>query len=253
MFVLAGGRRTGSTLLQRLLISTGEIMIWGEHDGTLMRHLNGIMTEMVEWNAVNAKDQLKKFIASGYNNWIPNVNPRSGDFVPATRGYFRNLFGRTARTLDYPRWGFKEVCYGAEAALWLEKLFPEASFVLLVRHPRDCLLSLKATRWGGKHLQGGPEDFLSKWATLSRELMEVNSKLRQSALFRYEDLVADPEKGVAGIAKVTGIAEEKFRTSEVFGAVLFGSKDEGVRLEPSDLTALEQPDVKRIMELFGYI
>ena len=47
VFILSSAGRTGSTLLQRLLISTRDIMVWGEHDGAMVAAAGQFHDEIV--------------------------------------------------------------------------------------------------------------------------------------------------------------------------------------------------------------
>jgi hypothetical protein len=51
VFVLSAGGRTGSTLVQRLFISTKQILVWGEHNGLLVRGLGEVTRGMANWSA----------------------------------------------------------------------------------------------------------------------------------------------------------------------------------------------------------
>ena len=87
MFVLAGGARVGSTLLQRLLISNGEIMIWGEHGGLLLAGLQRMVSWMARWIEREGRQHWEVFRKEGWNNWIPNVTPPLEATVSGARRY----------------------------------------------------------------------------------------------------------------------------------------------------------------------
>jgi hypothetical protein len=115
--VLAAGGRTGSTLLQRLLISTGEIMIWGEHGGLLLDALQRFVYGMREWIDIAGGRQLAQFAQQGWNSWIPNINPAHEAFLEGARAALWQSLAVPAARLGFPRWGFKEIRYNVAAVL----------------------------------------------------------------------------------------------------------------------------------------
>lgn len=256
VFVLAGGRRTGSTLVQRLLISSGKIMIWGEHDGVLVRHLYQLAAGMQQWlkSGVGALRQLQEFRQQGYNCWIPNMCPPMNHFEDGCRALLEQSLGAPARAMGYERWGFKEVRYGAGAARFLQALYPEAGFVLLVRDPRSCLHSIKATQWGDRvALQEGPLPFLKEWARISGELADLQPKLKRAVLVRYEDVLAQSAPALEGIAKVAGIPLPEIKVADVLGYREGGPRKRvQVEFSPGDEEALRHPDVVRVAARLGY-
>jgi hypothetical protein len=255
VFVLAGGQRAGSTLVQRLLIGTGEVMIWGEHDGLLVPHLHRIAAGMQRWlnETSDAPHQFMQFRKHGHNAWIPNISPAMPAYLLACSAFLRAALGEPARQLGYSRWGFKEVRYGMREALFLQALHPDARFVLLVRDPHDCLRSIKATAWGpGASLQQGPGPFLLNWARLSRELSEARPRLKKAVLIRYEDLVGNPGETLSQIAEACGVSDARLKQSDALGRVERGPAGPLSELNNDDLAALAHPDVARAAEDLGY-
>jgi len=256
VFLLAGGGRTGSTMLQRLILSTRQVLIWGEHGGKVIKHLQEIIGDMKIW----LKDegslggfQQKQFLEKGHNAWIPNMNPSIDNFYHGCRELLQESLGRSAKELGYQRWGFKEIRYGYHETLFLQELFPDACFIIIVRNPIDCLRSIKSTNWYSKeHVFGGnPLRFLSAWAKLSSELYEVRPRLNTSLFLRYEDITDDPESAVANIAEITGINKELFN-QEIFKKKIRGAKRLPPMLEENDFIALHDLVVRGAAEELGY-
>ena len=68
LFVLSSGQRCGSTLIQRLLNSNHDILIWGEQHG----YLNGFLREyraFLEWESEYSHHR-KTFLQNGYDNFF---------------------------------------------------------------------------------------------------------------------------------------------------------------------------------------
>jgi hypothetical protein len=255
VFVLAGGRRTGSTLIQRLLISSGEVMIWGEHDGIVLRHLFNLLRGMQGWyrSGAGAQKQFVKFRRQGYNAWIPNMNPPFGHFNNACRAFLDQALGEPARAMSYPRWGFKEVLYGAGGAQFLQNLYPGASFILVIRDPESCLRSIKGTAWGDRRvLKDGPLPFMESWAKLSEELFKIAPKLKNATVIRYEDVLTDTAPTIRKLAAVTGIPVDKFKVTDVLAHRDGGPGGEVREFDEADRKALKHAAVRRVAKLLGY-
>ncbi|MEO0562803.1 MAG: hypothetical protein AAF125_11860, partial [Chloroflexota bacterium] len=105
IILLASGQRTGSTLLQRFLVSNDNVMIWGEHDGVF----DGIYRSydrLYEWDAMFAH-QLETFRIKGFNNFIPNMIPGVEVIQASQRAMLEVLYRDTAYALGREVWGFK--------------------------------------------------------------------------------------------------------------------------------------------------
>jgi len=255
VFVLGGGGRTGSTLVQRLLISTGEIMIWGEHAGILLEGLHRIVAGMDEWISQRAACHLEQFHQQGWNAWIPNVNPRHEAFVAGARAALLEALAVPARQMGYRRWGFKEIRYNGSAVSLLRILFPDAPIVVLVRHPADALRSIKVTAWYEKDHGARPESFLAAWALSSSSLAASASKFNGVLVLRYEDLVGDPDRFVGTIAKHVGIDVDRFDRAAIATRLRGGPgapMPEPAALDTRDRAALAAPSVQQAAATLGY-
>lgn len=251
IFVLAGGGRTGSTLVQRLFISTNHVLIWGEQRGAVISALRDLMKTTEIWREGDARGQYERFREHGYNQFIPNMIPDSNAFLHGCRSFLAGCFATAAQSLGYARWGFKEIRHGEDDALFLRALFPECTFIFLVRHPAACLQSIKATSWYETGFAKDPKVFLDRWSTLSGELEAASCKQPRSALVRYEDLVSDPECVLARLAAVTDIPAEAF-DREVFDHVKRGTQRPPAALTQEDFDALASPNVTAVAKSLGY-
>jgi len=263
VFVLAGGARTGSTLLQRMLISTGEIMIWGEHGGLLLDGLQRMVAGMAQWNEAEGTRHLERFTSDGWNRWIPNVNPPHEAFVEGARAALMRSLAVPAAELGYPRWGFKEIRYTGGAVELLKMLFPNAAIIVLVRNPEAVLRSIKSTAFYEKDYQSRPEVFLSRWATVSLSLARTCLAGSSVRLWRFEDIVADPEAAIASLAAHVAIDAGRFdraaietRIRGVPGAVQSNRNAEpdadAISLDQRDRAALAAAEVRDVAAQLGY-
>lgn len=144
IFILSFCWRTGSTLLQRSINSTGEALLWGEPHvvSTLcngLRKLRELSNETV-W----ARNQISD---SGWeSSWAPTVQPEEEYIDEASRSLFYNLYGRSSEDMGIARWGFKEVRPdAANNARFLKRIFPNCKIVFHYRNPIDVYSSVSKT------------------------------------------------------------------------------------------------------------
>ena len=141
-----------------MLISTGEIMIWGEHGGLLLDGLQRMVAGMAQWIEAEGARHFERFTSEGWNRWIPNVNPPHEAFVEGARAALLRSLAVPAAELGYPRWGFKEIRYTAGAVELLKMLFPDAPIIVLVLQLlRQRCAQSKAPRFTKKTDQSRPE------------------------------------------------------------------------------------------------
>lgn len=252
VFLLAGGGRTGSTLLQRLILSTRQVLVWGEHGGMLLPNLRKLAAQAHSWiEEANGYRMLDEFKADSHNAWVPNLNPEPASLRSASRAFLEQYLGASARKLGYARWGFKEIRYGAEDVRMLQTLFPRASFVFLVRNPLSCLRSIKATQWYAKDHNASPVAFLEEWSRLSGSLAGIYPECRRACLVRYEDAIDDPSATAQAIAQTIDVPVEAFDLS-VFERRLRGKAASPATLDAQDWLALKAPSVVSVAEKLGY-
>jgi hypothetical protein len=193
VFVFAAGWRSGSTLVQRMLMR--QCMIWGEPFGraTLIDSLSHpLQTFTDNWppDAVfrNLQESAKEELT---REWIANLYPPPDALLNAHVGYVTTLYRAPAQELGYARWGFKEVRLTYEHAIYLKWLFPKAKFVFLYRNPYACyrsFQSLKAAyvRWPDQPINS-PETFGQHWVRLAQGFVSHHRDV-DGIILKYEDL-----------------------------------------------------------------
>lgn len=202
VFLFSSAWRSGSTLLQRFITATGEVLVWGETGGAL----NSMAEAVGGWEQITA-DSSRRFagalggkgeaayqalIASPKTEhaglWIANVSPPYADILADLRQMFDTLYGQRANELGYPRYGFKETRCGLDTARQLRKIFPGARFVFLVRNPFDVILSIKRRNWMGRPAGHDTlRHYAEHWRRHTQEFRQADFGLT----LRYEDFVAD--------------------------------------------------------------
>lgn len=155
IFLLANGWRTGSTLLQRILVTDQRLLLWGEPFGEMafISSLAESLTRLSTFPNLKqrfATDDLissAETAASMAKSWIATLFPAGDALRSSLRGLLSGWFQTPAVDRGFSRWGFKEVRLGATEATLLHWLYPNAKFVILSRHPFDCYRSLADSGW----------------------------------------------------------------------------------------------------------
>lgn len=196
VFVLAAGWRTGSTLLQRLVASSEEVMMWGEPYGRA-----GLIPAMTR-SAMALRPATAH--AEGWpqagcfpsehgpvsNGWIANQYPPPAAFKAGFHAQLDALLAQPAKNRGFARWGLKEVRLHGMDAQFLNWMYPQARFLFHIRNPWDAWASAKGTcwwlRWPDQKIETAGE-FANHWKRLVQSYLEWPAN--NGMLVRYEDLV----------------------------------------------------------------
>lgn len=225
IFLLSAGWRSGSTMLQRLLMSDPQVLIWGEpyDECGLVQALAGSM------RAFRPGWPPQDYFHDGTppqqltGEWIANLFPSLQDWRHSQRVLFDTLFAEPARRAGTPRWGLKEVRLGAEHCHYLRWLYPHARFVLLVRDPLEAYRSY--SRYGRSWYDTFPDvpvftptAFGAHWRVLADGFLREAAAL-QALVVRYEDLVGgsfspDALEAYLGIRVDRAVLSQKVGSSE---------------------------------------
>ncbi len=205
--MLAAAWRSGSTLLQRLVMSSGEAFLWGEpyHQCSYVQRMADSLRAFGEdWPAPTVMHEPRANGAVTYDDaWVANLFPAVPHLVGAHRAFFRRLYATPVYDGGYTRWGFKEVRLGIEHARYLRLLFPGARFLFLVRDPYKSYRSYRMfqtwyDRWPDRPIETA-RDFGAYWQTLAGGFVDEHDALG-APLVRYEELTRGGAQGIAPLA-----------------------------------------------------
>jgi len=195
IFILGTGR-CGSTLLQKILNSVDDVMIYGEH--------GGFLRQIAEAYFLNLEDKkIEKYIMSqnvagedptsvfeslkdpqlwsAWMNWY-NRETVKKNFRCFTESCFNPFaLGRKVH------WGFKEIRYGLNDRVpeMLAGLYPEGRFIFMVRHPVDVVASKISAR-----MSDGIETDAHCWVDQNTNFLDFyRLNQERSIIVRYEDLI----------------------------------------------------------------
>jgi hypothetical protein len=231
VFILSAGWRSGSTLLQRMVMSENpEIIIWGEPYAEAAPIL-ALADQMRPFSETWPDD---RFFLEGHGNdlakeWIANLYPPAAHFRAAHLAYLETLLARPARELGRAQWGLKEVRFGADEVRYLQWLYPRARFIFLVREPAAAYRSYKVKRnWFARwphEMVTNPFDFGRLWGRLTHDFRKLSAQ-GVGPLLRYEDLGSEtsrqalqdylgwPVPPLEHMAQVTGLGDAGRSRSE---------------------------------------
>jgi hypothetical protein len=145
--VLAGSGRCGSTLLQSILNTNPEFLVWGEHNGFLRQiaaaYYGAAHPRFPDQEVLSAVDRVKR-LRDG-RRWAAWDNLcGEAELLERFRAFIRSLFADpTGRST---RWGFKEIRYGQNvhdhALRLMFDCFPQTRLIILVREPEPTIFSM---------------------------------------------------------------------------------------------------------------
>ncbi|MFG1851379.1 sulfotransferase family protein [Actinomadura geliboluensis] len=204
--IVLGCPRSGTTLLQQMLHSHPGIAFPSEtrfvHVAYERRHEFGDLEQEANRRA------LAEWITGGADTKFPVLDLDAARVVeeivhgPPTLGSaLAAVFRAYARRHGKPRWGDKRPSYFRRVPM-LQRMFPDAQFVHLVRDGRDAVSSLMRMPWFKGDLYAA--------ALTWREAVDTGRRLGERLgpdtfyEFRYEDLVAEPEDALRGLCAFLG-------------------------------------------------
>lgn len=218
--------RSGSTLLQRMLGSHSQIFTHPEpHLITPLAYLGFHDTvDKAPYDHINAAEAIRLFV-----HGLPNEEQ---DYLDALRCYADTMYGRMLATSSRRMFLDKTPAYGLVLP-FLTKLYPQAKYVVLTRHPLAIFSSYANSffegDWHTAH-EFNPivERYVPAMAKLLRDrpvpLVHVG----------YEDLVAEPEKHLERIFAFLGLENEP-------EAVQYGERFQAKK-GPGDPISVEKHD-----------
>ena len=195
IFLLSAGWRSGSTLLQRMLMEHNrDVLIWGEP----FDHSNIHDCMANQFRPFTKQWPFERFFLSklsGRNlsdEWVANLYPDIDYLFKAHRRFFDVLFGEPARAAGRSRWGLKEVRLTIDHAMYFRALYPKCKILFLYRNPHDAYLSFR--RLEARWFRSWPDDLVKTpyafgrhWANTTRGFLGGYHKV-DGLVIRYEDL-----------------------------------------------------------------
>ena len=202
LFVI-GSPRSGSTMLQRMIGSHSKIFTHPEpHLMTPLAHLGYYDTvDKAPYDHINAAKAMREFVDE-----LPNGEQ---DYLDACRAYTDTLYGRMLATREEKTLFLDKTPAYALVTDFIQRVYPEARYVVLTRHPLAILSSYANSFFAGDYdaaYRFNP--ILDRYVpAIARFLRDPDGPPRHHV--RYEDVVADPDAALAGIFAFLGLEHEE--------------------------------------------
>lgn len=188
-------------MLERMLESHSMIL------GGPEPHLLTPLAHLGVWDKVDKAPYDHVLAAESQKLFVSKLPNKEQDYWDACRAYCEVLYGRYLATSD------KQVCLDKTPAYalilpFMMKVFPDAKFVVLTRHPLATFASYANSFFNGDYQAAQKYNPL-----LNRYVPAIAVFLRQDNVpfiqVRYEDLVKDPDTWMEKIYAYIGVPMEK--------------------------------------------
>ena len=194
VFIFSAGWRSGSTLMQRLVISSGEVAVWGEplgEAGIIPKLANTLSAITLKWPSDSYFNNNK--LDGLTNQWIANLTPPIS-YLKASHRALIQAWLKTPAKEQYgvARWGFKEVRCTIDHARYLKWLFPDARFIFIYRNLFDAYKSWKGNKWYSAwpgYFSYSPIVFARHWRLLLEGFFD-SCKEVDGIIVKFEDLIS---------------------------------------------------------------
>lgn len=201
LLLLVGSPRSGSTMLQRMLGSHSAIFTRPEpHLLTPLAYLGFHDTvEKAPYDHINAAKAVREFVGA-----LPRGEE---DYLDALRAYTDTMYGRILEGRSQQIFLDKTPAYGLVLP-FVARLYPEARYVVLTRHPLAVLSS-----YANSFFEGDYEAAYGFNPILHRYVPAIGRFIRERPVpfvhVRYEDLVEDPSAELRRIFEGIGLEHEE--------------------------------------------
>ena len=200
MLFVIGAPRSGTTMLERMLSSHSMIL------GGPEPHLLTPLAHLGIWDKVDKAPYDHVLAAESQKLFVQELPNKEQDYWDACRAYCDVLYGSYLSTSDKSICLDKTPAYGLVVPFMM-KVFPDAKYVLLSRHPLAIFSSFANSFFDGDYQAA--QDYNP---ILNRYVPALAAVARQTEVpvihVRYEDLVKDPEGWMEKIYAYIGIPFE---------------------------------------------
>lgn len=201
MLFVIGAPRSGTTMLERILSSHSMIL------GGPEPHLLTPLAHLGVWDKVDKAPYDHVLAAEAQKLFIDGLPNKEQDYWDACRAYCDVIYGRYLSTSKKSICMDKTPAYGLILPFMM-KVFPDAKYVVLTRHPMAMFSS-----YANSFFDGDYEVANNYNPIVNRYVPALAAFIRQKDVpgfhVRYEDLVKDPEKWMEQIYAYVGVPFEK--------------------------------------------
>lgn len=203
VFIFSAGPACGIKLVQELVSSSKEVLVWTAPSGALNHILEAIrLTDMSLSPGVmgvlsgTSKSKVEKKLLKPSDDARPHVANMRFSVKHMQRSFqqlFSTLYGMPSSKFGFDTWGVSDHTGNRQTYDMLRMIYPDAKFIFVIRHPIDCLRQIKKIslrprdHWGRLLEEKSPLDwFAANWARLADDFYEMPNTFS----IRYEDIVS---------------------------------------------------------------
>jgi hypothetical protein len=242
VFIWSPSQRCGTGLLQRLITSSKEILVFGE-DRFFTDNLPDLMMEHAEHDE-QIQESTNKLASGDLSGWFPSALPKCEDYLDALAGAFQlivNVYQKSSGEFGYARWGTK-LPYAASGQIRaIRTLLPDSMHVFIYRNIFDVMRSIKARKW-----VESKEDFrvaCNNWFNSVCQNIDIHGNREWFHVVSYDELIDNPKIESEKIQKFLGLNDLDLGVFDHKVNTFQGEKSEGhsesLYVEPDKLTVFE--------------
>ncbi len=204
VFIFSPAARCGITLLQRLLNSSGQIIIYGEN--SLL--INILPHNIFAMNAgANQHQQAREKLLNGeYDFWSsavwPDVPTWCGTVIKSVE-MFLQMYQTESAKYGFDKWGIKNPVEDARTCAFYFQTFQKSKIIFIYRHIVDVIMSHKSRRWIPNLKTCA--DITLKWCRNVSYMLNGDVPDRVIVM-KYEDMLANKDEYVEKLEKLIGIS-----------------------------------------------
>ncbi len=206
VIVLSPLQRSGTTLIQRLLCSAPNALIYGDTVGQEVEFFakyGMARGQMISFQQAQIAPTRQAVLSGDVSDFITPLAPTMETYIAGFRAAtcaWLDGCHREAIEASRPIWGWKLAGADATAIPTLAEWFPQARWIWIDRDISDCLRSAKAANMFSSAIEAG---LMARQAQFSRQ---VFSTLRLENLLSLDfiTMIANPADTVARLEKFTG-------------------------------------------------
>jgi len=255
IFILSTSPRTGSTWLQRVLTSTGDILIWGENT-TLTFPYGDHWTPDIDVKDNNDLHFFKKHRA---NMRMASISPFFTDVFNAQKVFLESLYSDTAKKEGFDRWGVKETYWTDITLKFINWAWPDAKILFLTRRFTEAFSSnLKTSGWHNKYQtccrRNDVRSFCENWIRQVKMIVDYTKQPSNAKLLMYEDLV-DNRTLLSSVCKELGLGPIVWALcGEIIGSARKTLRNDYTITDPADICFITEYmiEINSLSEKLGY-
>lgn len=206
VIILSPLQRSGTTLIQRLLCSAPNALIYGDTVGQEVEFFAKYAmarSQMIGFQQSQIAPVRQAVLRGDVSDFITPLAPTMETYLAGFRAAaVAWLAGchREAVEAERPVWGWKLAGADAMALPTLAEWFPQARWIWIERDLSDCLRSAKAAAMFGTAEQAG---MMASQAEHSRQVFS-SLRLEHLLSLNFSMMIADPADTVSRLEKFTG-------------------------------------------------